>query len=87
MKGFLSLLVVANLLLFAWFRGWMAPFGGDGRDPQRIERQVAPERLRVVSGPKPASGGAATPAAGGGATTPAAPGAAASATAAPAGPA
>lgn len=52
MKVFLSLLVVANLLLFGWFRGWMAPFGGDGREPQRLERQVAPDRLRIVGAPK-----------------------------------
>jgi hypothetical protein len=51
MKLLLSLLVVANVLLFGWFRGWMAPFGGDGRDPGRIERQVEPERLRIVPGP------------------------------------
>ncbi len=48
MKLLLSLLVVANILLFGWFRGWMAPLGGDGREPQRLERQVAPERLRPV---------------------------------------
>jgi hypothetical protein len=62
MKLFLSLLVVANVLLFGWFRGWMAPFGGDGRDPGRIERQVEPERLRVVpglrAGPGPTGGDA-----------------------------
>ncbi|MFM1990720.1 MAG: hypothetical protein RJA99_3677 [Pseudomonadota bacterium] len=52
MKAFLSLLVVANLLLFGWFRGWMAPFGGDGREPQRLERQVSPERLRIVGAPR-----------------------------------
>jgi hypothetical protein len=56
MKLFLSLLVVANVLLFGWFRGWMAPFGGDGRDPGRIERQVEPERLRIVPGPRAGPG-------------------------------
>ncbi|MFN7645302.1 MAG: hypothetical protein ACK5PW_19835 [Burkholderiales bacterium] len=71
MKLLLSLLVVANVLLFGWFRGWMSPFGGDGRDPGRLERQVEPERLRIVPGPRagpgPAGGdaraGAADPAA------------------------
>jgi hypothetical protein len=58
MKLFLSLLVVANVLLFGWFRGWMAPFGGDGRDPGRIERQVDPERLRIVPGPRTGPGAA-----------------------------
>ena len=56
MKLLLSLLVVANVLLFGWFRGWMAPFGGDGRDPGRIERQVEPERLRIVPGPRAGPG-------------------------------
>jgi hypothetical protein len=58
MKLLLSLLVVANVLLFGWFRGWMAPFGGDGRDPGRIERQVEPERLRIVPGPRAGTGAA-----------------------------
>lgn len=65
MKLFLTALVVANLLVFGWFRGWMAPFGGDGREPQRIERQVEPQRLRVVPATRAATGAApASPAAG-----------------------
>lgn len=56
MKLLLSLLVVANVLLFGWFRGWMAPFGSDGRDPGRIERQLEPERLRIVPGPRAGPG-------------------------------
>jgi len=56
MKLLLSLLVVANILLFGWFRGWMAPLGGDGREPQRMERQVSPERLRLAP-PDPAPTG------------------------------
>jgi hypothetical protein len=73
MKLLLSLLVVANVLLFGWFRGWMAPLGGDGRDPGRIARQVQPEQIRVLptapppgtgtapGGPSRANGGAAPP--------------------------
>jgi sirohydrochlorin ferrochelatase len=57
MKLLLSLLVVANILLFGWFRGWMAPLGGDGREPERMQRQVSPDRLR------PVGDGAALPAA------------------------
>jgi hypothetical protein len=73
MKLFLSLLLVANVLLFGWLRGWMAPFGGDGRDPVRIERQVQPEALRIV-GQKGAAMPAPTvasavPVAGSGSTT------------------
>ena len=65
MKLFLSLLVVANVLLFGWFRGWMAPFGGDGREPQRLERQLRPEQLRVLPAARQPAAGASgvTPAA------------------------
>lgn len=56
MKLLLSVLVVANLLLFGWFRGWMAPFGGDGREPQRLDRQIQPQWLRIVQAPLPAAG-------------------------------
>jgi hypothetical protein len=79
MKLFLSLLVVANVLLFGWFRGWMAPFGGDGREPGRVDRQVEPQQLRVVTTPRAGTadarpGGGADPVSG----APAAPAPAAS---------
>lgn len=48
MNYLIGALVVANLLCFAWFNGWMAPFGGDGREPDRITRQIEPQRLRIV---------------------------------------
>lgn len=48
MKLLLSLLVVANVLLFGWLRGWMAPLGGDGREPQRMASQIEPQQIRVV---------------------------------------
>jgi hypothetical protein len=67
MKLFLSLLVVANVLLFGWFRGWMAPLGGDGRDPGRAARQVEPQQIRVLPGSR-LPGGADAPAALGGAS-------------------
>jgi hypothetical protein len=50
MKALLALLVIANLALYGWFHGWLAPYGGDGREPQRMARQVLPERLRIVPG-------------------------------------
>lgn len=80
MKLLLSLLVVANVLLFGWLRGWMAPFGGDGREPGRVERQVAPDALRVLPAVRSGSGSGSAGAAGTGA-------AAAGAAAAAAGPA
>ncbi len=49
MNYLIGALVVANLLCFAWFNGWMAPLGGDGREPDRITRQIEPQRLRIVS--------------------------------------
>jgi hypothetical protein len=61
MKFVLSLLVVANLLLYGWFRGWMAPFGGDGREPVRLERQLSPDALRVVPAGAAAAAGAGAP--------------------------
>jgi hypothetical protein len=49
MKLLLSLLVVANLVLFGWLHGWMVPWGGDGRDPGRLALQYEPQRLRVTT--------------------------------------
>jgi hypothetical protein len=66
MKLLLSGLVVVNLLLFGWFRGWMAPFGGDGREPGRIDRQVRPDDLRIVPVPRAATAPAANAAGGAG---------------------
>ena len=81
MKLLLSLLVVANVLLFGWLRGWMAPFGGDGREPGRLGRQVAPDALRVLPVARPSPG---TPSSGGGGS-PGATGPAGAAAATPAG--
>lgn len=60
MKQWLVALVVANVLLFGWFRGWMAPLGGDGREPARLARQVQPDELRVVPVARLAAGAAAS---------------------------
>ena len=41
------LLVFANLAFFAWAQGYLG--GGDaGREPQRLARQIAPEKLLVA---------------------------------------
>lgn len=48
MNYLIGALVVANLLCFAWFNGWMAPLGGDGREPDRITQQIEPQRLRIA---------------------------------------
>lgn len=62
-----ALLIVANLVFFAWTRGWLEPVIGsphsDDRDPQRLSRQVHPEAVQVLP-PEPASAAsAANPAA------------------------
>jgi hypothetical protein len=52
LRGLLLLLVVANLLFFAWTRGalepaWPPPGRGD-REPERLAAQVHPEKVVVV---------------------------------------
>ncbi|MBK7766058.1 MAG: SPOR domain-containing protein [Sulfuritalea sp.] len=46
------LLVLANLLLFAWTQGYLGE-PDDSHEPQRLEQQLHPEKLRIV-GPAPA---------------------------------
>lgn len=53
-------LLLANLLVFAAWYGLLDPWMPGGAEPERLERQVAAERLRVR--PKGASGTAPTPA-------------------------
>lgn len=56
-------LILANLLFFVWAQGY---FGGreEGREPQRLANQLAPEKLRIVgNGPPPAVAVAAAEAA------------------------
>ncbi|MFA7505566.1 MAG: SPOR domain-containing protein [Burkholderiaceae bacterium] len=48
MRIALLLLIVANLLAFAWGQDWLDPIIGDVRQPERMSRQVGPERLRVL---------------------------------------
>jgi hypothetical protein len=60
MRLLIVLLVAANVLLYGWFQGWMRPYGGDGREPARMDRQKDAERLRIVPTPPPVAQGAAT---------------------------
>ena len=56
------LLVLANLVFFAWAQGY---FGGSdpNREPDRLAQQLQPEKLRIIAGttaavvPAPTSGG------------------------------
>ncbi len=49
MRALFLLLVLANLLLFAWSKGY---FGNadTGREPQRLAQQLHPEKLKLISG-------------------------------------
>lgn len=51
------LLILANLLFFAWTQGYFGALA-DGREPQRLSNQLAPEKLRVIgaaaASPEPA---------------------------------
>jgi len=47
LRAIFLLLILANLLFFAWTQGY---FGSveEGREPQRLANQLAPEQLRIV---------------------------------------
>ena len=45
-------LVIANVLFWAWSHGGLRMFGwgpSDPREPQRVEEQLRPEVLRLLS--------------------------------------
>ncbi len=52
LRAFVVLLVLANLGFFAWTQGWLAAVVGLGpraeREPERLARQVQPQRVRIV---------------------------------------
>lgn len=51
-----ALLLLANGLYFAWMQGLLAMLGWPApavpQEPQRLERQIAPERVRLLNGPR-----------------------------------
>lgn len=49
MKLAFLLLVLVNVLLFAWQHGVFGRYGNGGREPERVARQVEPERIRVLT--------------------------------------
>jgi hypothetical protein len=57
MRRVLLVLLMANLLVFAWWSGFLDDFINDVREPERVKQQVDPERLRIIPGerPKPAT--------------------------------
>jgi hypothetical protein len=49
MKLAFLLLVLLNVALFAWQQGVFGRFVEAGREPERLTRQIEPERIRVLS--------------------------------------
>lgn len=49
MKLLFLLLVAVNLALFAWQQGAFGTLPDAGREPERVARQVEPERIRVLT--------------------------------------
>ncbi len=52
LRTLVALLLLANLLFFAWSRGWLTPLvapphAGE-REPERLAAQVRPEQVRVL---------------------------------------
>lgn len=68
MRGLLALLVAANVLFFVWAQGWLVsvlpplplPPSLAGREPERLQRQVRPESITVLS-PKAVATAASEP--------------------------
>ena len=57
MRLMIPALIVANGLALAWWQGWLDPWLGAERQPQRLERQVRPETMQIL--PRRAGQGAA----------------------------
>ena len=49
MKLAFLLLLLVNLLLFAWQQGVFGRHVESGREPERVARQIEPERIRVLT--------------------------------------
>jgi hypothetical protein len=60
LRTFFFLLVLGNLLLFAWGQGYFGAAGGSG-EAERLAAQIEPERLRIVGKEMPLPKAAETP--------------------------
>ncbi|HUD24466.1 MAG TPA: SPOR domain-containing protein [Burkholderiaceae bacterium] len=49
MRAVLLSLLLLNLALYAWLHGWFGTVPVSGREPSRLEQQVAAERIRVLT--------------------------------------
>lgn len=51
MRALFLFLLAACLLVFAWSRGLFGDLPAPGREPERLARQVAPEKIRLLQAP------------------------------------
>lgn len=63
LRALVVLLLLANLAFFAWTLGWLdgvvgARASGD-REPERLQRQVRPEAVRILPASAPADAASA----------------------------
>jgi hypothetical protein len=49
MRAALLLLLLANIVLFAWQQGLLGPAVEGGREPERVARQIAADRISVLT--------------------------------------
>lgn len=49
MRAFVLVLVLANILLFAYQQGWLGQWPQEGREPARVAQQVEPQALRLLT--------------------------------------
>lgn len=53
LRTLVAILILANALFFAWAQGWLDAVTGmpaqGGREPQRLQQQVQPERMTLLS--------------------------------------
>ncbi len=49
MRAVVLLLVLANLMLFAWRHGYLGEWTPAGREPARLAQQIEPQAIRVLS--------------------------------------
>ncbi len=48
-KLIVAALLLINLALFAWYRGYLEPVWPSGHEPQRLQQQIAPEKIRLLA--------------------------------------
>ena len=49
MRAFVLVLVLANIVLFAYQQGWLGQWPQDGREPARSAQQIEPQAIRLLT--------------------------------------